>query len=109
MGYDAGLAQRLREAFAGRDDVTERAMFGSIAFMLRGNMLCAIIGERLMVRVGASQYARALALPHASEMDFTGRPMTGLVCVAPAGFDSDADLREWLAMGERFVASLPAK
>ncbi len=109
MGYDAGLAQRLREAFAERDDIAERTMFGSIAFMLRGNMLCGIIGERLMVRVGAAQYTQALALPHASEMDFTGRAMTGFVCVAPAGFDSDADLREWLALGERFVASLPVK
>ncbi len=109
MGYDAGLAQRLREVFAGRADVDERRMFGSVAFMLRGNMLCGILGERLMVRVGPAQYESALARPHAGEMDFTGRPMKGFVSVAPEGFESDSDLLEWLAIAERFVGALPAK
>ncbi len=109
MGYDTGLAQRLREAFAGRPEIEERRMFGSIAFMLRGNMLCGIIGERLMVRVGAQQYAAVLARPHAAEMDFTGRPMKGFVSVAPPGFESDGDLAAWLRLGEQFVATLAPK
>ena len=109
MGCDAGLARRLREVFAERADVAERRMFGSVAFMLRGNMLCGIIGEGLMVRVGPAQYEAALARPHAVEMDFTGRPMKGFVCVAPRGFESDSDLLEWLAIAERFVGALPAK
>ena len=109
MAYDAGLAQRLREAFAERPEIDERRMFGSIAFMLRGNMLCGILGERLMVRVGPAQYEAALGRAHALEMDFTGRPMKGFVTVEPAGFETDADLRAWLELGERFVGSLPAK
>lgn len=50
MAYDEGLAERLREHFADRDDVVEKRMFGGIAFMLRGHMCCGIVGETLMAR-----------------------------------------------------------
>ena len=109
MAYDEGLAQRLRELFAGRDDVRERGMFGGLAFMLSGNMCCGIIGDSLMARVGPDRYTEALAEPHAREMDFTGRPMQGLVYVAPEGFESDSGLRAWVDRCVAFVDTLPAK
>lgn len=109
MAYDEGLAQRLRELLAARDDVRERGMFGGLAFMLSGNMCCGIIGDSLMARVGPDGYAEALAEPHVREMDFTGRPMQGFVCVAPAGFESDSGLQTWVGRCVAFVDTLPVK
>lgn len=109
MAYDEDVAMRLRELFAPRDDVTERKMFGGLAFMVRGHMCCGLNGDALMARVGPEQYEAALARPHAREMAFTGRPMRGFVHVDPAGYDGDDELREWVAMCERFVESLPPK
>jgi hypothetical protein len=109
MAYDEGLAERLREQFADRADCEEKRMFGGLCFMLHGNMCCGIVGETLMARVGADAYADALAQPHASEMDFTGRSMKGFVYVAPEGFEADAALTTWVARCTAFVDTLPEK
>lgn len=109
MAYDEGVAQRLREVFDGRDNVTEMKMFGGIAFMISGNMCCGVMGDSLMARVGPERYEEALQRPHANEMDFTRRPMKGFVIVEPEGFASDEDLASWVALCEEFVATLPAK
>jgi len=109
MAYDEGTVQRLREVFEERYNVTEKKMFGGIAFMVRGNMCCGVIGETLMARVGPEQYKKALTRPHAREMDFTGKPMKGFVQVDPAGFESDKDLKSWVDLCEIFMKTLPAK
>ena len=109
MAFDEGVAERLRAAMGALDGVSEKKMFGGIAFMLGGNMCCGVNGDTLMARVGPEQYEEALARPHARPMDFTGRPMKGFVYVAPQGFVSDDDLRCWVSLCRRFVASLPAK
>ncbi len=109
MAYDEGIAQRIREALIDQPGIIEKNMFGGIAFMLSGNMLCGVVGEMLMARVGPDQYIRALTRPHACEMDFTGRPMKGFVYVQPAGFADDDQLSYWIALCKNFVGSLPAK
>jgi TfoX/Sxy family transcriptional regulator of competence genes len=109
MAYDEGVAQRVREALADERGVVEKKMFGGIAFMLRGNMCCGVVGEELMLRVGPDGYDEALAEPHARPMDFTGRPMRGMVYVAAPGFESDADLAGWIERAARFARRLPPK
>ena len=109
MAYDDGLAERVRELLAVRVDVTERRMFGGLAFMVGGHMACGITGDDLMVRVGREGYDDALAHPHAREMDFTGRPMTGYVYIDAAGIAEDGGLREWVERGVAFVTTLPAR
>jgi len=109
MPYDEGLAQRIREALEDQSSVTEKKMFGGLAFLLRGNMCVGVLQDELMVRVGPNQYEEALLEPHARKMDFTGRPMKGLVYVAPAGFESDDGLQAWVTRGVDFARSLPAK
>lgn len=86
MAYDEGVAERLRALFADPPGVTEKKMFGGMAFMYRGHMLVGIIGESLMARVGPDAYAAALSRTFVREMDFTGKPMKGYVYVDPAGF-----------------------
>ncbi len=109
MAYDEGLAQRIREALEDRTDVSEKKMFGGLAFLLSGNMCIGVVKGELMVRVGPHGYEEALRQPHARKMDFTGRPMKGFVYVACNGFESDADLRRWISQGVRFAGSLPRK
>ncbi|MBW3618905.1 MAG: TfoX/Sxy family protein [Actinobacteria bacterium] len=84
-------------------------MFGGLAFMVRGHMTVGVIGHELMVRVGKEAYGDAVAQPHAREMDFTGRPMAGMVYVAEPGFRHDAQLRGWLDRGLAYTSTLAAK
>jgi len=83
-------------------------MFGGLAFLLGGKTFCGIVKNDLMVRVGPGRYEEALAAPHARPMDFTGRPLTGYVFVAPAGTRKEAALREWVDQGIAFVSTLAA-
>ncbi len=109
MAYSEAVAERLRSRFSGRKDVVEKKMFGGLAFLVRGNMCCGVVGDRLMVRVGPAGYEEALSRPHARKMDFTGRPLTGFVYVDPKGFAAAGDLDAWVARALRFALSLPAK
>lgn len=109
MAYDEGLAQRIREALEERSDVSEKRMFGGVAFLVRGNMCCGVARENLMVRVGPEDYDDALGQPHAREMDFTGRAMKGFVYVAAEGVEDDGDLHGWVERGVAFAGSLPPK
>ena len=109
MAYDEAVAERVRSALGKNPDIVEKRMFGGVAFLVRGNMCCGVIGDRLMLRIGPKGYEAALARPHAKTMDFTGRPMKGLVYVEPAGFASPLDLKTWIDSALEFALSLPAK
>ena len=109
MAYDEGLAHRIRECLEDRDDVSERKMFGGAVFMLSGNMCCGVVADELMVRVGPEGYEEALTQPDARAMDFTGRPMRGMVYVGVSGFAEDEELEAWIERGVSFACSLPAK
>jgi TfoX/Sxy family transcriptional regulator of competence genes len=108
MAFDEGLAERVRHLGA-EPGLSERKMFGGLCFLLNGNMSHGIVGNELMVRVGPAAYSEALALPHAREMDFTGRSMRGMVFVSEDGISEDDDLKEWLQRGLDFAGALPAK
>jgi TfoX/Sxy family transcriptional regulator of competence genes len=109
MAYDEGVAQRIREAMADISGVSEKKMFGGIAFMVNGNMCAGVVKSELMLRVGADGYEDALKQRHAREMDFTGKPMKGFVYVSEKGFESDADLVCWIDRAYQFVVTLPGK
>ena len=108
MAFNAEIADRVLKVLEGREGLTERKMFGGIAFMLNGNMCCGETNDDLMVRVGADGLEDALDQPHARPMDFTGRPMKGFVFV-DAGAVGDRVLRKWVQRGVTFAESLPAK
>jgi hypothetical protein len=104
------ILKRMRKASARKKDVLEKRMFGGSCFLVAGNMACGLTGENaLMVRVGPDAYEDALAQPHARPMDFTGRPMKGMVFVDDKGFAADADLKAWMDRGFKFARSLPPK
>jgi len=109
MAFDEMLAERVRRALAGRRGVVEKRMFGGLAFMLRGNMCCGVLGHDLVVRVGPPAHETELKRPHARVMDFTHRPMKGYLYVAPKGVATAASLRARLKPALAFVATLPRK
>lgn len=109
MPYDEGLAQRLREQLEGQQGLSEREMFGGIAFMLHGNMAVGVTGDALMVRVGPEAHVEAMSRPNVSAFDMTGRPMKGWVVVSADGLDSDAALAEWTRLGVEYCLSLAPK
>ena len=92
MAFDEGLAERIRELIGTDSSMSERKMFGGLCFMSNGNMCFGVLGSEIMVRVGPDTYAVALQLPHAREMDFTGRSMRGMVYVDPDGISEDDEL-----------------
>jgi hypothetical protein len=110
MAYDEELANRIREQLAGESAVTEKAMFGGLAFLLNGNMSVGIwAGNELMVRVGPDAAADALTDRHTRQPEMRGRPMRGWIVVAPEGFRSEQELAAWVGRGVGFARSLPAK
>ncbi len=109
MAYDEVLAERIRRALARRQGISERKMFGGIAFMLHGNMLCGVVDDRLMLRLGPEEGDAALQEPHALPMDFTGKPMRGMVYVLPEGIVTHDELNGWLQRALRFARTLPRK
>ena len=109
MAYDEQLVARVREALAGREAVSERKMFGGLAFMLDGNMCCGVIGDELVLRLGPEGADEALDKPHTRPMDFTGRPLKGFVFVAARGVETDDGLRSWVEQAAEFAASLAPK
>lgn len=109
MAYDELLANRIRNIFTGRKDVSERKMFGGLCIMIGGHMCCGIVGNVLMARVGPDHYENALKQPNVRLMDFTGKPMRGMIYVNPPGIKTDTQLQKWVTICEAFVFSLPPK
>jgi hypothetical protein len=109
MALDEGLAQRVRELLTDNPNASQKKMFGGLCFMISGNVCVAVMGEGMVVRVGPPSYAFALALPHTSEFNFTGKPMKGWVMVDSQGLAEDEDLAQWLERGEQFASALLPK
>jgi hypothetical protein len=109
MAYDEGLAERIRELIGSRSGVTEKRMFGGLAFLLDGNMACGVRGEELIVRLAADATDAALAEPGTRPFDLTGRPMKGWILVSAVGGAEDDDLRRWVDRGVTFATTLPPK
>ena len=109
MAFDPALAARVRAALGVTPGVAEKKMFGGLCFLVHGHMCAGIVGDTLMVRVAPEGHADALAQPGVRPMDFTGRPMTGMVFIDPPALDTDLKLASWVLRGARFTASLPPK
>ena len=110
MAYDEDLAHRLRELLAHEDAITEKKMFGGLAFLLHGNM--AVSASRnggLLVRIAPTDADAALARPHVDLMEMGGRRMAGWITVAPEGLKTKRELAAWVKRSVSFVKTLPPK
>jgi len=110
MPVDQDFANRIREELADVEGITEKAMFGGLGFLLRGNMAVGIMSTGdLMVRVGADGTDEALARPGARLFEMRGRSMTGWVIVDAGAVKTQRRLRPWVRRGVAFASSLPPK
>jgi TfoX/Sxy family transcriptional regulator of competence genes len=108
MAYDEVMADRLRADLAGLP-LVERKMFGGLAFLVQGHMVCGVHRGGCFFRVGKPNEARALSLPGVRQMDMAGRPMPGMVDVTTSAFADDAIRTGLLALAVGFVKTLPPK
>ncbi len=110
MAYDEDLANRIRELISAEDDVTEKKMFGGLAFLVGGNMAVAASGKGgLLVRVDPAETDALVAEPHARRFEMRGRAMDGWVRVGDEGAQSDQQLERWVTVGTTYARSLPPK
>lgn len=110
MAYDEDFADRVRDALAMREDLTERKMFGGIGFMIGGNMACGITStSELMVRVAPEDNDAALEEEHVREFEMSGKKMSGWLIVDREGTQSDEDLAGWVDAGADYASSLAPK
>ncbi len=109
MAHDEGLAQMLRDDLVDVAGISERNMFGGLCFMLNGNMLCGVSPKGCMFRVGKPREDEARAITGAGPMNFTGRPMGGMIDVTDEAFQDDARRGKWLQLPITNAQSLPAK
>lgn len=108
MAWDEGLAQLMRDDLAG-EKVVERKMFGGLAFLLNGHMVCGIHRGGAMFRVGRPNEAAALTVPGAAPMMFTGRAMAGMIDLSDDATADDARRARVMALALGFVKGLPPK
>ncbi len=109
MACDEGLVERIRAELHSVRGVGEKRMFGGVCFTLNGNMLCGVVKDVLMARIGLQAYEDALQQKYVKPIDFTGKPMKGYVYVESAGLAEDEDLRKWLEACRALVSNMPIK
>jgi TfoX/Sxy family transcriptional regulator of competence genes len=108
MAFDDALAERIRDRLRAADGISEKKMFGGLAFLTHGNMTVGVSGDDLLVRIDPDDTDAALARPGVRRFDMTGRPMRGWIVVAGEHLDDDV-LDRWIAQARTFVATLPPK
>jgi TfoX/Sxy family transcriptional regulator of competence genes len=110
MAYDQELAERIRQRVAGEPAVTEKKMFGGLAFLVGGNMAVAASGQGgLLVRVDPAESAELVESSRARVMEMRGRQLPGWLRVDAADVKTDEELSAWVERGVAFARSLPAK
>ena len=110
MAYDEELAGRIRALLGDRPELTEKKMFGGLAFLIGGNMAIAASGQGgILVRVDPDESAELVASTPAELMEMRGRTMAGWLRVDTADVAGDGALAQWVDRGTAYAASLPAK
>jgi TfoX/Sxy family transcriptional regulator of competence genes len=109
MAFDEKLVARVRESLGVKRGITEKKMFGGIAFLLNGKMFCGVRKDELMVRVGPEKHNKAVSHKHVLIMNHVGKPVMGFVFVDSSGLKSKKNLEKWLEMGKAHVPTLAKK
>jgi TfoX/Sxy family transcriptional regulator of competence genes len=110
VAYDEDLAHRIRELISNEPGLTEKKMFGGLAFLINGNMSVSASGKGgLLLRVDPAESDKLAAEPHAEEAVMRGRTMQGWLRVSPEGVKTKAQLKSWVARGVGYARSLAPK
>lgn len=109
MARDEGLEELLREEIQAEPGLTEKPMFGGLAWLLNGNLLCAARHDGMLARLGKDRDGWALEKPDVVPMLSRGRRMQGWVRAGPAAYGDDGLRRKLIDAALAFVRSLPPK
>ncbi len=110
MAYDEDLAIRIRDLIGPDPELTEKKMFGGLAFLIRGHMAISASGQGgVLVHVDPGRSGELVATARATTAVMQGREMPGWVRVSPEGLASDDDLSRWVEIGVGHARSLPPK
>jgi TfoX/Sxy family transcriptional regulator of competence genes len=109
MAIDEELRQRVRSRLSGMSSIEEKPMIGGIGFMWRGNLLCGVMGDDLLVRVAENDYGTFIGEDGARPMVMAGRTAKSWILVHKSIVSREAVMQEWLDRATDFVGSLPAK
>jgi TfoX/Sxy family transcriptional regulator of competence genes len=110
VAYDEELAQRIRELLGSERGLSEKKMFGGLAFLIEGNMAIAASGQGgLLVRVDPDQSDELVATTNARPMEMRGRQMAGWLRVGAEDVGTKPELARWVELGTKYARSLPAK
>jgi TfoX/Sxy family transcriptional regulator of competence genes len=110
MTYDTELADRIREILREESGLTERRMFGGLAFLIHGHMAVSVSGqEGLLLRTDPAQTESLLNAPHVGRFQMRGRDMRGWLRVDPEAVKTEDDLRRWVKHGVARARALPPK
>jgi TfoX/Sxy family transcriptional regulator of competence genes len=110
MAYDEDLADRIRGAIQDQDGVTEKKMFGGLAFLVNGNMAVSASGQGgLLLRVDPGETASLVSEQGVTRFEMRGREMDGWLRIDPSAAASDQELARWVQIGAAYAASLPPK
>jgi hypothetical protein len=110
VGYDESLAARIRDLVHGEAGLTEKAMFGGLAFLIGGNMAISASGQGgLLVRADPGRTDELAALPHVTVAVMRGREMPGWLRVDIDGVRTKPQLQRWVDEGVAYARSLPGK
>jgi TfoX/Sxy family transcriptional regulator of competence genes len=110
VAYDHELADRIRELLGAESGLTEKKMFGGLAFLIGGNMAVAASGQGgVLVRVDPAQSDTLVATTNARLMEMRGRTMQGWLRVDSEDLRTKRQLAKWVELGTTYARSLPAK
>jgi TfoX/Sxy family transcriptional regulator of competence genes len=110
MAYDEELANRVRQHVHEEPGLTEKRMFGGLAFLINGNMAVSASGQGgLLLRVDPVQTETLLSQPHAQPFTMRGRAMDGWLRIDTDALDTDDSLQQWIHHGVAYARSLPPK
>ena len=110
MAYDEALAARIRKEVAGEPGVSEKRMFGGLAFLVNGNMAVSASGNGgVMLRCDPTQTSALISGGEAERVVMRGRAMDGWLRVQPAALSSAGDFSRWVRVGVDYARALPPK
>src|ERR671922_3105758 len=110
MAFDVDLAERMRDLLAAEPDLTEKKMFGGLAFLIGGNMAVAASGQGgVLVRVDPAETDRLVATTSARPMEMRGKEMRGWLRVDSGDVGTEHELAAWVEIGTSYARSLPSK
>jgi TfoX/Sxy family transcriptional regulator of competence genes len=109
MAYNQEFAQRIRDVLGPLPGLEAKKMFGGMCYLLNGNMLCGVVDQRMIVRLGKERQAEAMTRPHTRPFDYTGKAMSGWLMVDAQGCATEEDLADWVQVCLDYVRGLPPK